>query len=204
MVINICRRNIFIRVAGITVLTIILLASTTSAAPFEQWNKKFNIGSYNSVHSVQQTLDGGYILAGTANPHESNLSSDAWLIKTDANGNEEWNRTFGGQRDDYARSVKQTLDRGYILVGWYRTPKGDGEHSLDALLIKTDENGNQQWSKTFGGFRNDWINSFEQTSDGGYILAGITFSYGTDTAEVSSYVALANGWLWTAPLRVDS
>lgn len=154
--------------------------------------------------SVQQTSDGGYIIGGYTSSYGAH-DYDAWLIKTDENGNPLWGRTFGGAGDDYATSVQQTSDGGYILGGsqliktdsdgnseWIRTLGSnnvqqtmDGGYILvdsykqptgwfDVLLIKTDENGNKSWERTFGEAGNDVGNSVYQTSDGGYIVAGNT------------------------------
>jgi predicted secreted protein len=140
----------------------------------EQWNKTFdgNDGnSWNIAKSVQQTSDGGYILAGDKVSHEA---WDFWLVKTDPDGNEQWNKTFGGWGIDYAHSVQQTSDGGYILAGAWSY-----EYDLyDFWLVKTDPDGNEQWNKTFGGRGFDYAYSAQQTSDGGYILAGYTNSYG--------------------------
>ncbi|MDY6864928.1 MAG: hypothetical protein SVY15_03010 [Halobacteriota archaeon] len=124
--------------------------------------------------SAQQTKDGGYILAGYTESYGAG-NKDAWLIKTDSNGNEEWNRTFGGEGGDAAFSILQTADGGYILAG------GTGSYDagmIDAWLIKTDSNGNEEWNRTYGGRDYDLGMSARQTKDGGYILVGYTESYG--------------------------
>jgi len=148
----------------------------TDANGNKVWDKTFfeTIGYADRVYSVQQTSDGGYILAGWTDPYMS-YQGDAWLIKTDANGIEQWNKTFGGSSNDEAYSIQQTKDGGYILAG--RT-YSYGAGSSDAWLIKTNANGIEQWSKTFGGSGVDEAWSVQQTSDGGYILAGCTGSYG--------------------------
>jgi hypothetical protein len=105
---------------------------------------------------------------------------DAWLIKTDANGHEEWNKTFGGEGDDAANSVGQTSDGDYIIAG-YTESYGAGKH--DVWLIKTDEKGIELWNRTFEGIKDDEANSVRQTYDGGYILAG-TKSYGPGGSDV--------------------
>ena len=97
------------------------------------------------------------------------------MVKTDANGNKEWDKTFGGSDWDLVESIQQTADGGYILVG-YTWSYGAG--NCDFWLIKTDSKGNRQWDRTFGGANSDIACSVQQTADGGYILAGYTWSYG--------------------------
>jgi parallel beta-helix repeat protein len=96
-------------------------------------------------------------------------------VKTNSNGNKQWDNTFGGTDWDCAYSVQQTSDGGYILAG---DTKSYGAGSYDFWLVKTDSNGNKQWDNTFGGTDCDRALPVQQTSDGGYILAGFTDSYG--------------------------
>lgn len=115
--------------------------------------------------------------------------SDAWLIKTDPNGNEQWNKTFGEEYDDYAASVQKTADGGYILAG-YSTMDRPGN---EVWLIKTDIKGNQQWKKDLG--ENDyWLSSsLVQTSDGGYILTGMSESLMTGAVDALLIKTDSNG-----------
>jgi hypothetical protein len=138
------------------------------------WNKTY-VGSYgwSTAISLIQCSDGGYALAGCTT--EASLSSnDAWLVKTDANGNVQWNRAYdGGLSDDLAYSVVQTNDGGYLIAGYTR-PFGGG--SADAYLVKTDAVGNPEWSKTYGGLDWDEAAMIIKTSDGGYAFCGQYYS----------------------------
>ena len=136
----------------------------------EEWNRTFGGTGLDWGHSVQQTSDGGYIIAGRTDPYPG-ARADAWLIKTDSNGTEQWNRTFGTDACEYAASVQQTYDGGYILAG--RT-SSYGAEVIDAWLIRTDSNGIEEWNRTFGGPYYDYGYSVQQTTDGGYIMAGST------------------------------
>ncbi|MHC1600309.1 MAG: hypothetical protein ACXQS5_05785 [Candidatus Methanospirareceae archaeon] len=145
----------------------------------KQWDKTFGGTHYDCIFSVQQTSDDGYILAGVTESYGAG-NGDLWLVKADSEGNEQWNRTFGGIDPDCAVSVQQTSDGGYILAG-YTESYGAGRS--DFWLMKTDSKGNMEWDKTFGGTDYDDVSSVQQTSDGGYILAGDTMSYDTGNGD---------------------
>jgi hypothetical protein len=145
------------------------------------WDRTFGGIGWDEADAVQQTSDGGYILAGWTESYGAGRS-DFWLIKTDADGNKVWDRTFGGSDFDEANAVQQTSDGGYILAGWTQS-YGAGNGNADAWLIKTDTNGNKVWDRTFGGSSWDEADAVQQTSDGGYILAGYTLSYGAGNGD---------------------
>ena len=117
---------------------------------YEKWIQKFGeFDNKNIGHSVQQTNDGGYIIAGSIRVYGERIKFDIYisLIKTDANGNEEWNRTFGETNSFYVgESVQQTNDSGYMIAGYMSNSNSVG---YDCILIKTDANGDEEWNKTF-------------------------------------------------------
>ena len=156
--------------------TDVLLIKTDSQGN-KLWDKTFGGFNYNFGRSVQQTTDGGYIVAGTKTVSGNRY---IWLIKTDSQGNKLWDRTFGGSNGGEGESVQQTSDGGYIITG-YTSSSGAGETNV--WLIKTDSQGNKLWDRTFGGSNDDIGNSVQQTSDGGYIITGHTYSYSTGAGE---------------------
>ena len=161
-------------------IAVILISLSALAQPDTLWTQAFGgIGGENG-YSVQQTSDGGYIIAGRTNSYGAGLY-DVYLIKTDENGNEQWFQPLGGYHNDGGYSVQQTSDGGYIIAG-YTYSYGAG--SADVYLIKTDENGNEQWSQTFGGIYHDEAWCVQQTSDGGYIIVGWGYSYTAGCEDV--------------------
>ncbi|MBP1662560.1 MAG: hypothetical protein H6P94_809 [Thermoplasmatales archaeon] len=131
------------------------------------WNETFGGSDSEFVSSVIQTNDGGYLMVGVdsyTNPDET-----VWIIKTDENGEFQWEQKYAGMGTARGESVQQTSDGGFIIAGFtYRKFS-----RYKALIVKTDENGAKQWSKIFfGGVGNSIASSVQQTTDGGYIIGG--------------------------------
>src|SRR5205823_13480336 len=126
-------------------------------------------------YSVRQTSDGGYILTGYTQSFGAGLA-DVYLIKIDSTGIPLWTKSYGGIYIDGMSDVQQTNDGGYIMVGETESFGAGGFH--DTYLIKLNSNGGLSWSKTFGGIGDDWGESVNQTTDGGYIIVGSSNSFG--------------------------
>jgi len=159
---------------GYVLASPLFLVKTNAYGKIE-WNKGpylYNCTFYDEGHKVLQTRDGGYILVSSSS-RENPGDSDIVLIKTDANGNSQWVQYYGGDYDEVAASVVQTVDGGYVIAG---KTLSFGAGSSDFWLIKTDAYGNMEWDKTFGGTGAEQCFDMQQTSDGGYILVGYSLS----------------------------
>lgn len=145
--------NIYIYVA----LSIVILSGAAGAVPLEEWNRTYGDTGEDVLSDLRQTMDGGYIAAGSiVDPASGHL--DAWLIRTDADGSELWSKQYGRPGNEYATAFQRTPDGGYLLNIW-----GGSE------LFKTDANGNGLWNRTIkpaAGYPNYVL----QTRDGGYLM----------------------------------
>jgi hypothetical protein len=144
------------------------------------WNRTYGGASLDTARSVQETIDGGYVIAGWTSSFGAG-GSDFWLLKTDSSGYLQWNRTYGDTYDEEAYSVGMTSDQGYVIAGGMTSLYSLG--GWDFWQVKTDVNGNMQWNQSNGGLYDDKAYSVQQTSDGGYILAGSTESFGAGLAD---------------------
>jgi len=145
----------------------------------EIWTKNFGGDYPDEGHSVQQSPDGGYLVAGGTSSFGSG-DWDGWLIKTDSEGYEIWSKTFGLDSYDSINSIYPTYDGGYILAG---ETESFGKGGSDAWLIKIDFDGNEVWNKTFGGDSSDKGISALQIDDG-FLLAGSTYSFGEGQVDI--------------------
>jgi uncharacterized delta-60 repeat protein len=143
------------------------------------WQKTYGGTGSDWVYSIQQTSDGGYIVAGETSSFGAGYS-DFWVIKLNSTGAISWQKRYGGTGDDYAYSIQQTSDGGYVVAGETRS---FGAGDWDFWVLKLNGNGTVAWQKTYGGTGVDWATSMQQTSDGGYIVAGYTESFGAGYAH---------------------
>jgi hypothetical protein len=156
----------------------------------KQWDYRFGGSSLDQLEAFKQTADGGFILTGWSKSDSSGDKSeptwspgnwDFWIVKTNAGGNKQWDRTFGGSAEDYLNAVQQTTDGGFVFAGYSNSPiSGNKTHACwgiyDYWMVKTDDSGNLLWDKTYGGYGSDQLTGILQTADGGYLLGGYSNS----------------------------
>jgi len=135
-----------------------------------QWEQTFGGKGISIGMSVQQTKDSGYVIGGVTNSSGAG-KQHFYLVKTDSSGTKQWQQTFGGNGDDIAYAVRQTIDGGYIMVG--ETDSFTANQS-QVYLVKSNSSGSMQWQETFGGSGNSIGSDVQQTNDGGYIVVGST------------------------------
>ena len=152
------------------------------------WQKTFGGTGYDEAHSIKQTADGGYIFAGYTTSLDGDTSGnhggyDAWIVKLSDTGTLLWQKTLGGSTIDYATSIQETTDGGYIFAGFTTSNNGDvtGNHGeYDVWIEKLSNTGSLLWQKVLGGTNIDYAQSIQLTTDGGYIVAGFTTSNNGD------------------------
>lgn len=169
------------------------------------WQKCFG-GTLNDMStSILQTTDGGYIVAGSTDSNNGNVSgnhgnTDYWVVKLDVLGNIQWKRCIGGTGYDVATSIVQTSDNGYAVAGHSRSNDGDATDNYginDYWIVKLTATGSIQWNKNYGGTASDICFSLDITNDNGYVLAGYTAS---NNIDVTGYQGNFDYWL----VKVDS
>ncbi|QHT68238.1 T9SS type A sorting domain-containing protein [Rhodocytophaga rosea] len=187
-----------IKVCLLTACIISLITDLIQAQGEKLWDRRFGGSNDDKIAKVIPTKDGGYLLAGNSYSGISGDKSetsrgrmDYWIVKIRAAGDKEWDRRFGGNLDDELRSVIQTSDGGFLLVGnSYSGTGGDKTEASrggqDGWVIKISSGGIKQWDKRFGGTGNDGLRAVVQTADGGYLLGGYSNSdTGGDKSEAS-------------------
>ncbi len=160
-----------------------------------QWEKTIDSqqdGIDNEARSVLQTLDGGYVFAGEKGC--GLLKDNAWLVKLDRKGSIQWEKTYGNGVRSRFYSIIQANNGGFILAGGMAVKEGyeDVATDQDFFIVKTDEQGNVEWDRDFGGSAYDVVVSVQNTNDGGYVIAGSTQSYGAGC--VDAFVAKLDGF----------
>ena len=181
-----------------TILCFIVL--NIQAQPNIEWQKVFGGTHHDEAYSIQQTKDGGYIVAGPTSSINEDVAgnhggTDYWVLKLTSIGTVSWKKCFGGKKNDVALTVQQTTDGGYIVGGYSSSNDGDasGNHGgSDIWIVKLTGEGNMAWQKMLGGTKDDWFGSLRQTADGGYIVFGSTES---NNGDVSGNHGNADFWL---------
>jgi hypothetical protein len=157
-----------------------------------QWQKTLGGTLVDGAYCIQQTTDGGYIVAGYTNSNNVNVTGnngnyDYWVVKLSAAGTIEWQKTLGGSQDEFAYSIQQTTDGGYIVAGYTNSNNGDvtGNHGgNDMWVVKLSGTGTIEWQKTLGGSFGESAYCIQQTRDGGYVVAGFATSNDGDVTGV--------------------
>jgi hypothetical protein len=147
----------------------------TDASGNQVWIKNYGGNKPDFPYHMIPTADGNYFLIGYSQSYGGG-DVDIYLLKVDQNGDMIWSKTYGGTGNDFGKDIIQTSDGNYLIVGWSNSPTLADQN---ANLIKIDPAGTVIWSKMFGGSSDDFGNSVKQCSDGGFIMLGQTFSYGT-------------------------
>lgn len=146
------------------------------------WQRNYGGSNREEGNSIQQTSDGGYIVCGSTQSNNGDVSgnhglSDAWIMKLSPTGNVVWQQCYGGSANEYGRSVLQTSDGGYLFAGLAASQDGDVvglSGPSDAWVVKLDANGTIVWQKCIGGTVNDGAYAITRAAGGGYILVGNT------------------------------
>lgn len=171
------------------ILDLIITVNCALAQAVIQGQKVIGGSRYDELHSTFATTDGGLIAAGTSYSNKSGEKtqntrggSDYWVVKMNKAGKIEWEKTMGGNGNDYCKAVIQTADGGYVLAGesnsYISVEKSeDSRGATDYWIVKLDATGNIEWDKTIGSTGTELIDNIVQTEDGGYMLAGSSDSY---------------------------
>ncbi len=152
-----------------------------------QWQNTIGGKSDDYLYTVVQTTEGGYLLGGYSSSgisgdktEASQGSYDYWVVKLNGSGNIEWQNTIGGSKDDYLHSVIETTSGGYLLGGnslsGVSGDKTEASLGSDYWVVKLDNSGNIEWQNTIGGNQGDYLRDVIQTTDGGYLLGGYSYS----------------------------
>ena len=183
---------------------VITLTFNHAIAQSIQWQKSLGGNGDDEAVSIQQTIEGGYIVAGYSDSNNGDVSGhhnndnnfenfDYWIVKLDVDGIVQWQKSLGGTNEDVASSIIQTVDSGYIIAGSSSSKDGDvtsnhGDYSNDFWIVKLDIKGNLLWEKSLGGSGKEEATSIQQTTDKGYIVSGFSNSNDGDVTNIHSHL----------------
>jgi hypothetical protein len=185
---------LWIVIVGVVTLSCRKATGPIDQSPEVEWERTFGGEDPDVGYSIEETSDGGFIVVGYTMSFGSGFK-DVYLLKLNAQGDTLWSKTYGGVDDDVGYSVKETSNGNIIIVGHTGSL---AINDLDVYIIKTDENGNLLWSRTYGGTNIDEARSVQQTSDGGFIITGFTYSFGDGDPDVYLLrTDLSGDTLWT-------
>ncbi len=180
---------------GLSILLLVFsMGGVLAKSPVTEWQRRYGgtgVAKSDRELKVTQTADGGYIMASSTSATSGHVTDnhgdfDMWVVKTDALGEIVWKKSYGGSGVDYAKSIQQTTDGGYVIAGYSNSSNGDvsgGHGNYDFWVVKIAGDGTLEWQKTFGGTNEDRAYSIKQTPDGGYIVGGITTSSDGDVTD---------------------
>ncbi len=163
-------------------------------APVIEWQRSLGGTSRDNPYCIIPAKDGGFIAAGSTNSTDGDVTGihlsgpgyandDFWVVKLNNSGGIEWKRCYGGTSNETAYAIVQTTDGGYVIAGDTWSVDGDvtgNTNGISAWIVKIDQLGNMMWQKSFGGFGTVGARSIRQTTDGGYIVAGVADAEGGD------------------------
>lgn len=193
-------------------LSLLITTYCLAQAPAIQWQKCYGGTGIDNANCIELTSDGGYIVAGYTASNNGDITSnhgsnDGWIIKLSNNGTIEWQKTYGGSFDDQFSKIKQTSDGGYIVAGVSNSNNGDITNyhgDKDVWILKIDSGGTIQWQKKYGGDDAESAYAIQQTTDGGYIVAGQTYSYDNNIMPVNGDVVGFHGFIDGWIIKLDN
>jgi len=145
-----------------------------------EWQHIYGGAGSDKAYSIQETSDGGYIVAGSTQ-YLSTMDLDFWVLKLTSVGFFEWQRIYGGLGDDVAYFIQETSDEGFIVAG---DSNSFGNKQSELWVLKLTSIGQIEWESIYGGSDNDYLNSIKETSDGGYVVIGNTYSFGAGDSDI--------------------
>ena len=154
--------------------------ASVAAPTYSNWSAVYAGAGAEEMEGLTATADGGFVVSGSTDSWGDTANGDAWVVKLDAFGAVQWQKTYGGSGDEALLDIKQTSTGEYVAAGW---TKSFGEGKADLWVVKLDAFGAVQWQYSYGGPGNEQAWSVELSSDGSYLIAGGTTSFGAGKAD---------------------